>query len=64
MPVEFTTSPDFLYENYSTDDKEWIHDAQDVVTIEEQEMENSDSPRLYETIPTSHASPLPAVSLK
>lgn len=27
-------------------------------------MENSDSPRLYETIPTSHASPLPAVSLK
>ena len=64
MPVEFTTSPDFLYENYSTDDKEWIHDTQDVVTIEEQEMENSDSPRLYETIPTSHASPLPAVSLK
>ena len=26
MPVEFTTSPDFLYENYSTDEKEWIHD--------------------------------------
>lgn len=63
MPVEFTTSTDFLYENDSTDEKEWIHDPQDVVTTEEQEMENSNFPRPYETIPTSHASRLPATSL-
>ena len=63
MPIEFTTSPDFLYENDSTDGKEWIHYPQDVVTTEEQEMEKSDSPRPYETIPTSHASWLSAASL-
>lgn len=64
MPVEFTTSPDFLYENSSTDEKEWILDPQDVDTMEDQEMENFNSPRPYETISTPYAEMLPAASLK